>query len=267
MSKHTITFAAVCHIGKVREKNQDNLWCNNVYLDSENNGLVESLAGKVNAVSNPAFCIFDGMGGEQQGEMAAYIAAKGFSENYNNFRKSDKRKASIPDFLNETCLELNSKICTYQKESLLRQMGTTAAILMFEKDAIYACNLGDSRIYRFSESKLTKISVDHIHETSPGKKSPLTQCLGVPESEFTIEPHIAKKLFADKERYILCSDGLSDMVSDDEIQSVLNEGMNVEDTAENLLNKALESGGVDNITIIICETQINRRFFSRVKST
>jgi protein phosphatase len=109
-------------------------------------------------------------------------------------------------------------------------------------------------------NKLTKLSVDHVHEAAPGKKAPLTQCLGVPESEFTIEPYIAKGFFLDKERYLLCSDGLTDMVSDDEICSALSKEMGVKDIAETLLNKALENGGADNITIIICETKISRRF-------
>jgi len=250
MADYNIEYSIQCHTGKVREKNQDNIWCDNVYLESENNGLEEGLSAVTAVKPSFALCIFDGMGGEKQGEVAAYIAAKTFNETYKN-REIDAPQA----FLTGSCLEMNSKICEYQKENFIRNMGTTAAILFCGKDGVYACNLGDSRIYNYSSGRFIQLSRDHVHNGYNSKKAPLTQNLGIPESEFVIEPYIIKSEYKDKDRYLLCSDGLTDMVSDNDITEVLDKGLSVQETTETLMTMALENGGVDNITIIICELQ------------
>ena len=246
--KYNIGYAVLCHKGFVRAKNQDNFWCANVFLENENDGLSKLTEGTVNASDFPAFAVFDGMGGEQQGEMAAYIAAKHFDSLLQNEKNEDTKK-----FLLDACAGINTKICEYQEENHIRQMGTTGAVLMCGQEEVFICNLGDSRIYKYSKKKLTQISHDHISEITTGKKPPLTQNLGIPESEFIIEPYTAKAAYNNGDRYLLCSDGLTDMVSQDEIAAVFSQKISVAKTAQTLMNMALENGGADNITIIICE--------------
>ena len=89
--KYSIEYAALCHKGNVRSKNQDNLWCADTLLESENDGLSEMLMGSIDASAFPAFAVFDGMGGEQQGEMAAYIAASHFHTLYHSKNRSDAK--------------------------------------------------------------------------------------------------------------------------------------------------------------------------------
>jgi len=247
---YSIKYAALCHKGYVRSKNQDNLWCDGIYLQSKNEGLSELLFGENEVLSFPAYAVFDGMGGEQQGEMAAYIAASNFNILYNELAKSD-----IKAFLLDICLKINMKICEYQKENHIRQMGTTAAIIMCEKNAVYICNVGDSRIYQYGGKKLTQISQDHIELGVNEKKAPLTQNLGISETEFIIEPYIIKGKYNNRECFLICSDGLTDMLPDSEIENVFKNTRSISETAQMLMSRALQKGGVDNITIIIIETR------------
>jgi protein phosphatase len=254
--KHCITYAALCHIGKIRSTNQDNLWCAGTYLESENEGLVGTQTGTTDAVALPAFAVFDGMGGEQKGEVAAYIAASQFNSTHMNTSKSDTKL-----FLLDACFEINTKICEFQKANHIRQMGTTATMLLFGKSDVFICNVGDSRVYLFSGRKLTQISCDHIEGSIDEKKPPLTQHLGIPETEFVIEPYIAKGAYNNGDRYLVCSDGLTDMVSDEELSRIIAARKSIPDTAKELLDKALGRGGIDNITIILCEVRRQKRSF------
>lgn len=65
-------------------------------------------------------------------------------------------------FLTEACENMNEAVCRYSNENCIRSMGTTMALLSFSEKAIYACNLGDSRIYRHFQGKFQQISTDHV---------------------------------------------------------------------------------------------------------
>jgi len=232
----------------VRKKNQDNFWCMGEFLESENDGLNTPFAEAADVKDTPAFAVFDGMGGEQQGEVAAYIAAESFNKAY-----EEKQKSDIKQFLISTCADINSAICKHTEEKKLRRSGSTAAILVFGKKDIYICNVGDSRIYQFSNDTLTQITHDHSETGVTGGKPPLTQNLGIPETDFVISPYIAKGAYKNKDKYLICSDGLTDMVSEEEISNIISGDKFITDAANKLMKKALESGGKDNITIILCE--------------
>jgi len=271
--RYFIEYAVLCDKGKIRINNQDNFWCAGDYLESENNGLdtpisgthkelttgmrpndsskaeeIKSEGGKSTKENRPMFAIFDGMGGESCGEMASYLAAKAFdSSYYNNSEKITEQ------FLYDVCEIMNSCICSYSDNNFISHMGTTAAILAFDEKDVYICNLGDSKIFRFSSRKLTQITHDHVITAPYKTKSALTQCLGIPKTEFIIEPYIAKGNFVSGDRYLICSDGLTDMLTEDEISTILSKKKNTLDCASTLVDSALSKGGVDNITVILCD--------------
>ncbi|MCL2227811.1 MAG: protein phosphatase 2C domain-containing protein [Oscillospiraceae bacterium] len=218
------------------------------FLESENDGLAEPIAGITESKSYPAFAVFDGMGGEQQGEVAAFIAANSFDAIYAEGRKHDTKQ-----FLLDACADMNKAICAHAKERRLRSSGSTAAILMFGKKDIYICNIGDSRIYQFSDNALTQISHDHSENSVKDRKPPLTQNLGIPETDFVIAPYVAKGIFANMDKYLICSDGLTDMISEEEITKTIAANSGIMKIAEALMKKALKAGGHDNITLILCE--------------
>jgi len=252
---YRIEYAALCCKGLVRKENQDNFWCLGKFLESENNGLTKPIAGKTESKRLPAFAVFDGIGGGDQGEVAAYIAASRFDADY-----SESPKDNTKQFLLDTCFNMNKAIYKLAEERYLRSSGSTAAILMFGRKYIYVCNIGDSRVYQFSENKLMQISSDHSETSINGRKPPLTQHLGIPEIEFVIEPYLSKGKYENGDRYLICSDGLSDMVTDDVISDTLSEDSRVLDCAQRLMGRAIKSGGNDNITIIVCEIHKQRRF-------
>ena len=129
-------------------------------------------------------------------------------------------------------------------------MGTTAAMLLFDGKAVYLCNIGDSKIYLYSDGRVEQISVDHVGVPAFGLKPPLIQNLGIPDSEMIIEPYTAKGHYRSGDQYLICSDGLSDMVSNGEIEKTMQLSDPVKET-NCLMDLAMEHGGKDNITIII----------------
>ena len=230
------------HIGNIRSSNQDNFFCVGEYMDCINKGTDNIISGTISPSSKPLFAVFDGMGGEEQGEMAAYIAAEQMSK----FKCQKDLHKSLLDY----CMVANSEICNFAQGNNIHSMGTTAAMLLFDKKKVYMCNIGDSKAFVLSERSLKQISMDHVSVSVFGRKPPLSQNLGIPESELIISPYVnTMKCHAD-DIFLICSDGLTDMVSISEIESIL---LNTDKkcTAEQLLQTALKNGGKDNVTLVL----------------
>lgn len=244
--RYKISYSCISHIGNVRTINQDNFICQGKYMKSTEDETDFPITGE--AYSNrPLFLgVFDGMGGEECGEIASLLAAERASE-------TSLTNDNILDFIN-FCKLANEDICEYAVENNIGTMGTTAAMLMFSKKKITLCNIGDSKIFYFSEDRLEQISKDHISISAYGKKPPLSQNLGIPPEEMVIEPYISQGEYNDGDKYLVCSDGLTDMVTVERIEEILKEN-SIEKATNLLLEEALNNGGRDNITIILTETK------------
>ena len=253
--KYSVLFSCTSHIGKRRSSNQDNFICNGKYMDPKGEPITFPISGTISDA--PAlFGVFDGMGGEECGEVASLIASRCASE----ASVSEKPLEALLDY----CGDANGKICAYAEENDITAMGTTAALLAFTKNEIALCNIGDSKIFRLADNELKQISVDHYAVAVFGQKPPLSQNLGIPPSEMIIEPYLARGRYNDGDVYLLCSDGLTDMVPVEDITRIILKG-EFDEIIENLLNAALENGGKDNITIILCKVQRRKRnIFSRL---
>ena len=239
-----ISYACASNIGLRREKNQDNFICRGLFMHSDAADGGAFLSGCCNPSENTVFGVFDGMGGEQQGEAASYIAASKAAQ----YPFSQGGDSVLADF----CLEANRAIADYTAANWLRFCGSTAAMLMFTGKSIRLCSLGDSRIYRIRGGRTAQLTRDHVAPGYGGRKAPLTQCLGIPETEMQLIPCEALLEYTPGDRYLICSDGLTDMLTDAEIGSAAASGA-VEDAAKQLLRGALRSGGWDNITLILLE--------------
>ena len=237
-------YACVSHIGKLRRINQDNFICDGKYLNLNENNCLFRLSGKIKLNFKCPFGIFDGMGGEECGEVASFIASKTAAE----FEFKYLSSKEMYDF----CMMANQNICDYARENSVRTMGTTAAMIGFGKNKIVYCNIGDSKIFLFQKNKLQQISKDHVFPAPYGKKSPLTQCLGIPSDEMIIEPYINTSDYIENDRYLICSDGLTDMVSLNEIENMMNMS-SLDDAIQKLCESAIDNGGRDNITIMLFE--------------
>lgn len=253
--KYNIHYSCVSHTGSVRTVNQDNIICDELYITP--NGSISFPLNGVKSSKNPSvFGVFDGLGGEERGEVASYIAAK----NAAAIKPGKDPVAELVRFCNKT----NDDICKYTSKNNLSSMGTTAAMLAFTDKGITLCNIGDSKIFRFCRGLLEQISTDHIAAAAFGVKPPLSQNLGIPPTELIVEPYFAKGLYNDGDIYLICSDGLTDMVTTDEIAAELS-SKPIEAACTELLEKAFANGGHDNITIILCKIERVPGLFSKRK--
>ena len=257
MKKYTVSYVCVSDIGRLRKINQDNFIADGEYL-RQHEAKMEPLRGRFEGGAPLFVGIFDGMGGEECGEVASLLAA----ETAASVTVGEDTVETLLSF----CDRANQKICDYAEANHVESMGTTGAMLLFTEDGITLCNIGDSRIFRYAEGGLSQISVDHTAPYLVGGKPPLSQNLGIPPEEMRIEPYVAKGQYTDQDIFLICSDGLTDMVSNEEISRILAEN-DLEAAEQELLSAALQNGGRDNVTIILCKVRRKRgglfKLFSR----
>ncbi len=272
--KYEIPYFCISHIGRCRQMNQDNFVCDESYgeLGGEGTYAPSRNAARASApdtavlteprVLSGSLCsecpallgIFDGLGGEECGEVASFMAAKEAS--------SFPLNGDPEQMLLTLCQRTNARICWFAERNGLQTTGTTAAMLSFGPKEMALCNIGDSKLFCYSNRGLEQLSVDHLCAVPYGRKAPLSQYLGIPPAEMLIEPYTARLSYRIGDRYLICSDGLTDMVPREEIAGILEETGSVtpcgdaasalEAASRKLLERALAHGGKDNITIILC---------------
>lgn len=253
-----ISLIAACSSDKGirRQNNEDNFYFDGKVLSVESLGtntcyqLNKSLSGYT------LFGVFDGMGGGEYGEVASYEAACSADD----FMHSDSiNNADITPSLTTMCLEMNRRVFEQGYNLGAYQMGSTLVVLFFYSGQVWVCNLGDSKAFILRDGMLTQLSHDHTdadylkEQGITNRKPYLTQYLGVDPEETRIEPYIKSSRYAKGDRYLLCSDGLTDMVSEDLIAHILRNSPNAGQAVTELIAKALENGGKDNITVIVCD--------------
>lgn len=254
-----IKICVMTEVGAVRKINQDNLFVDGVYKEKIEE---QSYYYETEKKQEDTFvcAVLDGMGGLALGEEASLKAAEQLSE------YMSKVKQGVILYDEETLIEyLNEKLCEWKNVKGI-SMGSTIALLRCSQGKVKVCNLGDSRVYRYRKEKLEQISVDHNEAASfkrfgntfgEGSSSVLTQFLGIDADEFIVEPAISPEYeLENRDIYLLCSDGLSGMVSDDQILKVLSEKeCNISDMRQQLYELAMKNGGKDNITILLIQVQ------------
>lgn len=231
-------------IGKAREMNQDSYY---VSMPSENTGL---------------FIVADGMGGYNGGEIAsrlAIISAKNYIEN--NFSKIEHTKEELQKLIKNAIEYANMVVYEKSKEDQeLEGMGTTIEVVLAYNNRVYIGHIGDSRIYRIRKNIIRKLTVDDSYVQKlvkdgtitkeeakhHPKKNMLMKALGC--TSF-VEPIVAVKGFLEDDVIVITSDGLTNMVSDEEMLAIIEN--NVEKASDELIKKANEAGGLDNITVVI----------------
>ena len=272
---NTIKFGAAVTVnkGKIRKNNEDNLYLNGLYLDKSNRDVDDTYTTS-NETEVLMYGVFDGMGGEALGEEASYFAAQTLYEA--NKKKTIERAKNIDAAVNGIIQTANEKICKKILESGERRIGTTFALLCVQDDLAKIYNIGDSRVYLLRNNELRQISVDDTtgqrlvnmgvitkeQLSTHEDRHKLTQHLGIFKDEMEIEPHIATEITIKKgDKFLLCSDGLTDMVDDEEIKEILKKNKSEKEISEALVEEALSNGGHDNITamIIIAKTSSKQK--------
>ena len=223
--------------GIVRKNNEDSLQINKKFYNNRN--VFKSCYLKTNNIIS----VCDGMGGEEFGEEASLIAVKHLS-------KLDYKNPNTDMILN-TYDVINDEICKVMNSKDVR-MGSTVVTAVIRDNKLDIFNLGDSRAYIFNGS-LIQLSKDHTAKhDDPNKKGALTQHLGIYSDEVIIEPFSLTDIDLVKGSYLLlCSDGLYDMVKDDEISEILSSDIKDKKKAKELFERAMKNGGKDNCSFLL----------------
>ena len=259
MKKLSANVCAVTHAGRVRKENEDNYSLNGRLTST---GELKKGSAFVQKMAEPFHLVVcDGMGGESFGEVASGIAAETMSKHASDiYNSGEDFNFAISSFLDEA----NTKICN-ESTSRGKRMGTTLAGIYATKGKVICVSIGDTRIYHFANGILEQMSFDHTHaqqfidaraasyenmENMPGAKT-LTQHLGTFPEEGPLQPNVSVIDDVNNGDVImLCSDGLTDMLTDDEISAIISSGESAQDVTGKLIRKALEKGGKDNITVV-----------------
>ena len=260
--KNTIKFAVRSDMGRIRTNNEDNFYCNGIYMTVSERERPFFLNGEARIPC--VFAVCDGMGGEDCGELASLTTVETIAEFAEKF---SKRNNAVFDFVNNA----NKKLVAIMKRQKIR-MGTTLALAVINEVSFTLYNIGDSRIYRVEEEagnqKLLRVTDDHSlaeEKVKMGLITPaqaekdrdrhvLTRYLGIDDDEFTFSPDVYGPFhFDENKKILLCSDGLTDMLSYKEISEIMCNNADVCEIADKLLNNALNNGGKDNITCIAIE--------------
>ncbi len=255
-----VKFAARSDVGRVRTNNEDNLYCNGVFMTVSSRERPFFLSGVTECPC--IFAVCDGMGGEDCGELASLTAVEALNRHSQEILKSiadpDKHVQVFVD-------EANNKLCEIMKAQFIR-MGTTLAMAVLGQESFSVYNLGDSRVFRVNDGRLLRVTDDHTLAEDkvrmgliPAAKAEtdrdrhvLTRYLGVPDEE--VIPDINGPYdFAGSTGGLICSDGLTDMLKFPEIAGIMKAAANPEEAVNNLVDFALNKGGRDNVTCIVFE--------------
>lgn len=266
--------------GKVRNNNEDNFYLNGVHLNRENREYSNTFSDIAKNNIN-VYAVFDGMGGEELGEEASLIAAEVTKKIH--YKINQNTSLDVNEEIISSITEANTLICNKIRENGKKRIGVTYASLVLKEDSAQIYNVGDSRVYLFRNNQLHRISIDDTAvqrlinigmiteekaKTHPDRHR-LTQHLGIFNHEMIIEPHISKCIeVLEGDKFLLCSDGLTDMVDDSDIEQMLNRSNNSKDISQALVSKALENGGKDNVTaMVVCIERENKPMIPVKKNT
>ncbi|MBS0634649.1 MAG: Stp1/IreP family PP2C-type Ser/Thr phosphatase [Verrucomicrobia bacterium] len=213
----------------------------------------------------------DGMGGHQAGEVAARETSLFLLTYIRQAFEKEKIELmtveEVKELIRLAIIEVNHFV--YQlshTHELLRGMGTTLVLVYFHEDSCIVGHVGDSRVYRQRAGKLEQLTTDHSlvkqlleqgkkslwHAEEASVKNVITRAIG---TEPFVEPSVESAKVMEDDLYLLCSDGLTDLVASDEISRILEANLTVEEKVRSLISSAKRKGGHDNITAVCIEVQ------------
>lgn len=257
-----IEYSARSHVGKVRDGNEDNLFVNGAFMPLHARNRPVSIDG---VGEEPCvFAVCDGMGGEDYGEIASHIAVEKLGQFQERLCLSaeGQLEKTVRDYVREADWAIREAVGPG------KNAGTTLALSVIVNRNVYCFNMGDSRIYAVKNGVLRQITNDHtwmaekMEFTRPltGEMirenfHKITRCMGIgPGPNVDVYPP-----FGGRCRLFICSDGMTDMASNAELEEVLTRDISASHAADRLLSLVLDKGGYDNVTLIVVDTPSPRR--------
>jgi PPM family protein phosphatase len=252
---YRVRFSSHTDIGKTHDHNEDSF-----YLPS----------------SFPLGIVADGMGGHASGEVASKMAVEAVSEYFTNTEKAwNPIWPLVLDPIRKNMHRMETSVsysnAVVHAKSLIdpdcKKMGTTICAAYFEDDYCVICHVGDSRIYRIRKDNMDLLMEDHSfvndisrmkhisfqEAASSGKTNVVSRVIG-PNPQVTVDVAIIYPKIGDV--FILCSDGLNDMISDENIAEIVNSTEDLDEMCEALVDAANDAGGKDNITVVAARIEV-----------
>ena len=235
---------ALTDVGIERKINQDY-----VYFTLKQTGHLPNL-----------FIVADGMGGHKAGDVASRYTVDEFVSLIENATEKDDITV-----ISEAVTKVNTMLLEKAKESPdYTGMGTTLVVATIKDEMLRVANVGDSRLYVIGTDGIRQITRDHslVEEMvsmgeidrkearTHARKNVITRAIGVEEQ---VEPEMFSIDLKENSKVLMCSDGLTNMLEDAEILSIVRNNADIEDAARMLIDRANENGGKDNISVIIVE--------------
>ena len=232
---------AITDVGRARDVNQDYLFT------SEN---------PVGTLPN-LFVVADGMGGHKAGDVAARFAV----ETVVHCIKSQKEELNPLRVLQSAIETANEQLYDKaQNDETLTGMGTTMVAAIIKEDTLYVANVGDSRLYVLGE-EIIQITKDHslVEEMVRRGEIKREEAWNHPNKNIiTRAMGTSRRIVADcfeealgGRRILMCSDGLTNMLTDEDIKIIMDQSENLEEAGKKLVAMANENGGMDNITVVL----------------
>ena len=237
---------ALTNMGVRRNTNQDY-----AYVSEQNVGNLPNI-----------LIVADGMGGHKAGEVASEQAVNAVLESIKQNESKDKIT-----IIEEAIFAANNKVLDMAtSDEKFKGMGTTLVVATLENDILYVANVGDSRLYLINDNDIRQITRDHslVQEMvslgeldkesarTHSRKNVITRAIGV---DTKIIADFFEVDIAENTKILLCSDGLSNMVEDSQINKIIEEcsAKTLEDTVHKLIDAANENGGLDNIAVVLAQ--------------
>lgn len=241
MKKDRVQAAVCTDMGHLRRNNEDNFCLNGRCMSLQAMDAGGCFVCEGSGVQIYAVC--DGMGGGDVGEEASFAAVSALSE--------AARQGSLRSVKELRALMQRTSDAIYRKHEKLS--GSTVALLILADGRAVVMNVGDSRVYRLRNGRLEQLSQDQVGYQAHS----ITQYLGMPDDERLSPYHCIEDMRQwghspeSGAVFLLCSDGLTDMVADEDIQAILAAEKNPRSAARKLVDAALRHGGKDNVTAMV----------------
>ena len=246
----TLRVAALTHVGRRRYHNEDCIAVDAQIVSEEMT--VPSLITR--RLDTPCVCLVaDGMGGHPAGDVASRLAIETLSREPLHANMQDAAIIAAVRRAN------HALFAEMERRPEVTGMGTTIAGWTACESGIIAFNVGDSRIYRVREQSLEQISTDDSEDIVMSFMAlefptrALNQCLGGYPGVEEITPHIVREPVQANCTYLICSDGLHDMLNDTQIAACMS--ADLDDSVRTLFECAMAEGGIDNISVILARLE------------
>jgi len=241
-----IVLTAASRVGNVRSNNEDMILAFDKYVRSD----IHQTVLAPDNLDRFVVAVADGMGGHNAGEVASEMVMQNLKFYVNDLPKG-MTSGELEEVMNEWLLSIHQTVnLRGRSNKTMSEMGTTLVALLFYGNRYFWMNCGDSRLYRLRDGQLKQLTTDHSLVNEDGEKKHsnyITNCIGAGCDEVYMDMIEFTSDFHTGDVYVLCSDGLNDMVPDIIIERMLNEGADANDLCE----EAIAAGGFDNVSVCV----------------